>query len=106
MVIGKTSLSPHLESPSSKVVEERVRISYPAKCQKSGAWPVLWRQGHRKLGNAKDVYKLRRGVEDGTLRVTPDHSLDRRGRRLNASGNHHNVGAPDCGNRLSQAPRR
>jgi len=25
---------------------------------------------------------------------------------LDASGNHYNVGAPDCGNRLSQAPCR
>src|ERR1700731_690560 len=106
MVIGKTALSQHLKSPSSKVVEERGRISYAAKREKAGAWPVIRRQGHRKLRNAKDVRKLRRGVEDGALRVTADHGLDGGDRRLNASGNHHNVGAPDCGNRLAQAPCR
>jgi len=36
MVIGKTALSHHLKFPPSKVVEECVRISYPAKSQKSG----------------------------------------------------------------------
>src|SRR6202022_3815025 len=65
MMIGKTALSHDLKSPPSKVVKERVRISDSAESQKAGARPVLCRQGHRKLRNAKHVFEFRCGVEDG-----------------------------------------
>src|SRR6267378_4445471 len=59
MVIGKGTLPHHLKSPPSKVVEECGRISDSAKSQKACARPVLWRQGHRKLRNAKHIFQFR-----------------------------------------------
>jgi hypothetical protein len=105
-MIGKAALTLHSQSPPAHVFKKCGWISDPTEGRKAGARPVLLRHRDGKLWKAKHVLEFRRGVKDGAAGVAPDHSLDSGRRRLHASRDYHDVGAPKRGYRFSQASGR